>query len=227
MANKTKLEIEKENKALKAEKKALETAKDKLSEEVNAIRAMVEQLMAGKQETLNVENVKSNEIEEEDIDIIPPNKYIRVTSLCQGALYLSTEPYGRGNVVSFYTFGQTRNITFATLEKIVGSNRAMAENGRYYIQDIKAIRLLMLEDEYKDILDLKAIEAIVNNENSNILEVFKSAPKTQKEHVVNMIIKKVLGGGHIDYNQLSKISEIYGKNIITKIEDAKANQENK
>jgi hypothetical protein len=189
---------------------------------------MMKQLMENKVEG-TIESKKNEVVDDdfiEEVDIIHPNAYMRVTSLCQGNLYLTTGEYGTGQLMEFSKFGQTRTMTYDTLEKIVNSNRVMAEKGRYYIQSKKAVRQLMLEDVYEDILNVEAIEALVNGKEPNMIEIFKLAKKAQQEQIVDMIIKNVLNGAPVDYNQLNKISDIYGKDIITKIKDAEENKKN-
>lgn len=217
-----KADLEKENKELKEQNEIL-------GNEVENIKKMLESLMNQKQEKNNALKVEENMATKEeyvdyDLEPIEPNKYIRVTSLCNSRLNLTTERNGKGRVFKFSHFGQTKNIPFQVLEEIVGSNESMAKNGRFFIQDKKAVKLLMLEDAYNKILDEKTINAIVDSKESNLLEVFKMTPKKQQDHIVSMIIKKVVDGSNMDYNQLQAISEIYGKDLITKINDAKNNR---
>lgn len=204
--------FEKENNELKARLDKMEELMSKLLEEKTVAS-----------EESVVENIPEEIVQPEyDLTPIPPNQYIRVTSLCSGKLNLTPRAHGKGNPVTFYGFGQTRNVTYQTLEEIVSANRKMAENGRYYIQNEKAVRLLMLEDTYENILDEKSILAIVENKNSDVLELFKMTPKKQQDHVVAMIVKRVLDGHSIDYNQLNAISQIYGKDLIMRISEAKS-----
>jgi len=211
-----KAELEKENLELKEQN-------EQLGKEVENIKKMLEEIMSSKK---SAPEPKVQKVEEPttDLEPIPQNKYIRVTSLCNSKLNLTTEKYGKGKPFVFNQFGQTKNLTFQVLEEIVGANRKMAENGRFFIQDKHAVKLLMLEDEYSKILDMDTITAIVDSKDSNALEVFKMTPKKQQDHVVSMIIKKVVNGGNIDYNQLHAISEIYGKDLISEINKAKSNK---
>jgi len=216
-------------------KKELELENEQLKEELSGIKEMLSQLMKQKEEEKDSEksivsdsNVVAEKVEEvkyaKDLEPIEQNKYIRVTSLCNSVLNLSTEKYGKGKNITFNRFGQTRNVTYQMLEEIVNANRKLAENGRFFIQDEHAVRLLMLEEDYEKILDEKTITAIVDNKLANLLEVFKMTPKKQQDHVVSLIVKKVVNGGNADYNHLHAISDIYGKNLITMINDAMSNK---
>lgn len=221
-----KAEIEAENKMLANKNKELQNSNKKLEKKFSELEAMVNNLMKSKENVVSeVKEVVSENVATESIVPIEQNKYIRVTSLCNGKLNLTPQTHGKGNPIVFHNFGQTRNITFQVLEEIVGANRKMAENGRYYIQDENAVKLLMLDDVYENILDEKKINTILSNKGNNVLELFKLTPPKQQDHVVSMIIKRVLNGGNIDYNQINAISEIYGKDLIMKINEAKKNKQ--
>jgi hypothetical protein len=216
---KLKSEIEAENLALAKKNKELEKQKNSLENKMDELEAMMKKLM--EQPKVEPREIAS-EVQSNTIMPIASNEYVRVTSLTNGKLNLSTKGSGRGTVFTFMGFGQTKNITYENLENIVNNNRKMAENGLFYIQNEKAVRDLMLDEFYKNILDEDAINAIVKGDGVNISEVFSLASKKQQDQIVNLIIKGAVAGGNIDYNEINKISELYGKDLMNMISEAKS-----
>ena len=221
MAQKLKSEIEAENKQLAKEKRDLEKQNKSLEEKMNKLEEMMNTFMSQKQEEVVVKEV---EVSNSSTEPIPSNEYVRVTSLVNGKLNLSTGGNGRGTVFSFMSFGQTKNINYGNLEEIVNNNRRMAENGLFYIQNQKAVRDLMLEENYENVLTEDAIKAIVKGKGSDIAEMFELSNKKQREQIVKLIIKESLSGGTIDLNEINKISAIYEKDILSMISEAKSNK---
>jgi len=222
MANKTKADIEAENKKLKKENKDTKKNYDELYDKFDKLEEMMKALLDTKNETTDVEPKEEVVVEyKDDNSPIAPNEYVRVTSLCKGKLNLTTKRNGGGTIFRFVSFGQTKNITYQNLEEIVNNNRSFAEKGYYYIQNKKAVRDLMLEEYYENLLDDDAIKSLLEGKNSNMVEVFSIANQTQKEQIVGLLIKHVVNGGKSDRNQLYAISGIYGRDIAAMIEDAK------
>jgi len=214
---KLKAEIEKENKELMKENKNLKVEQGKMNDKMSKLEEMMEKLM-NQQATTPI--VQTQPIDNSN-QPIPPNEYVRVTSLIRGKLNVSTERFGRGTVFHFNAFGQTKNINYQTLENIVNNNRSFAEKGYFFIHNKKAVRDLMLEEHYESILSREDMVEIIENKSSNIVGLFETSNEDQRQQIVELLVEHVAGGGNIDFNKLVAMSDIYGKDISVMIKDVK------
>jgi RecJ-like exonuclease len=214
---KLKAEIEKENKLLLKENKNLKSEQETMKKQMTKIEEMMEMLMNKQAEPA----VRPMEEFVDSNQPIPPNEYVRVTSLVRGKLNVSTERFGRGTIFHFSAFGQTKNINYQTLENIVNNNRSFAEKGYFFIHNSKAVKDLMLEEYYKNILSREDMVEIIENKGSDIVELFKTSNDSQRQQIVELLVEHVAKGGNIDFNKLNIMSSIYEKDISVMITEVK------
>jgi hypothetical protein len=149
---------------------------------------------------------------------------IKVISLCPYMLNLVTEKngQGQGRVYSFAHFGEVKRIVFSDLNKIVESNRHFLEQGFFYIMDQRCIRYFGIEETYENILTKESIETILEGKSNDVVSLFKSANDTQKELIIDLIIKKMLNDPEsVDLNLIDKISRASGVKIQEEAEKAR------
>jgi hypothetical protein len=152
---------------------------------------------------------------------ISANEYIKVMSLCNSAMTLSTKPRGQGKLFNFAKFGDIKKMLYSELSDIINVHPNFLEAGYFYVLDKRAISELVLDDLYEKILNKDQILEILNS-SPNAVDLFTSANDKQREIIVSFLIEKVRDGLPVDFNLVSRISEISGVKIVEKAEDAKS-----
>ena len=164
-----------------------------------------------------------DEYEDDEIDI-SPQKYITVISLTPNQLNLSTQPRGKGKVVSFSEFGQQKRVMYNNLVDIIDANPGFLERGCYYIAEKRVIRKHGLDDLYSTLLTKQVIEDIVSKSMSDedMTTLYKSANKTQQGVIIDLIVHKLMSDDKsIDMNMVANVSKISGVDLLKQVEDNK------
>lgn len=188
--------------------------------EISAMKDMMLQLqMQMQQMMLSSNQTQTTQVPQEEF--INIYKAIPVMSLFDGMLNLSTQPNGQGKSYTFNRFGEVRNIVYSDLRDIIGSNFSFAKEGLFYVMDEKIVFENGLTEYYEKMLNKEAIENIIETDKENILNIFDSAPKSQKETIVDIIVGKMAKGESFDLNKVSIISDKIGKDINTMVKDLK------
>lgn len=188
--------------------------------EISAMKDMMLQLqMQMQQMMLSSNQTQTTQAPQEEF--INIYKAIPVMSLFDGMLNLSTQPNGQGKSYTFNRFGEVRNIVYSDLRDIIGSNFSFAKEGLFYVMDEKIVFENGLTEYYEKMLNKEAIENIIETDKENILNIFDSAPKSQKETIVDIIVGKMAKGESFDLNKVSIISDKIGKDINTMVKDLK------
>ncbi|MGL5767089.1 MAG: hypothetical protein ACRCX8_15750 [Sarcina sp.] len=198
----TKLELEQENKELK-------TSLGEMQSQFEQMQKMMQQLMSSQPQ--------QQVVQEKPLT----SKKIKVISLIDNELNMTTEPMGQGRIFSFPKFGYEHRIKFDDLEDIVHVHRWLFEKGLAYICDHDAIVELGLEEECEAILDKKGIESIAKLESPEDVAMFKGLSKDMQEKVSDMIAKAIVNGENRDLNKLSEIQRDTGFDIQKLAQDMK------
>ena len=206
---------------------SVETNKDK--ETIDALQKQIEEL---KQMLMQKEQVfKEEPVEDVKISDIPeepnPNKQIRLISLYYGELNLSTEPFGRGKIVSFSKYGEVKNVLYNTLIDIVNNNRKFSENGYYYILDKNAVYHLGLAEYYEDkILTKEILDNICNYSKEEIEDILSNASEEQKDVLIHNLVNKIYNNKPVDLNKCDVISKYCNVDIMAKVSEMREVQKN-
>ena len=165
--------------------------------------------------------------EQEDNTGIPLDAYIEVMSLVPFKLNLSTEKMGKGRQFSFSRYGEIKRILYNDLASIFENYRTFMEQGYFYILSQKVIRKHGLDDMYLDILSKEEIDKILSFDLKSAIPLYKKAGVIQREIIDGMLVKIVKNKAvsDIDFNIISKISEIGGRNILEIAQDMKKLEE--
>lgn len=197
MAVKTKTELEQE---LKEKDNALLTMQKQMEE----MQKMMAQL--AKQQPVETATVKEKLSADEDIVVV---------NLCEGELNLSTEGLGQGTVYTFNQKGEELPIPLADLKAIVRSNKSFAQGGAFYILDERAVKECKLATHYKRLLTDEQILNLFDNSADKVIELYKLAPKTQQDIIVDAIINKRYNKEKVDANILLELGELCGKDLMS------------
>lgn len=205
-----------------ATQKTKSELESELKQKDSALVAMQEKIELLMQQMSELSTHKNDSANSNIDNIMLANEKIKVISLIDYPLYLSTEEYGTGKKYSFPHYGYEHNIKFNDLEDIVHLTRSFAEKGIYYITDRQVVEELGLEDAYKTILDKDKIDLILNLESELAVSLFAGANREIQESLVDMMIVKINEENKVyDLNLLEKINTIYGKDIKKIAEDSK------
>lgn len=193
---------------------------EELEKKVADLSSMLEQLLKQKEQ----EKPQARMAEQ-----VSPNEFIKVMSLLNNKLNLSTQPHGRGKTFSFDRFGEVKNILYSDLIEINNNQKNFMEAGYYYILDDRVIDAENLADVYEKILDKKQIESIISNKEGAVAMFQKANPK-QQNVIVGFITEKILNGEVIDFNIVNEINKACSVDINKKVQDtleARKSQEEK
>jgi hypothetical protein len=147
---------------------------------------------------------------------ISPNDMIEVVSLCNDKLNLNTKNHGEGNRYSFEEFGETKNIMFSEIAQIKETQRNFARKGYFFVNNVAAVRMLGLEEDYKKILSAEKIKEILANSLDSD-KLLKSANVGQQGIIANMLIGMLVEGRDVDMNLVRKVSDISGVDINQRV----------
>lgn len=154
-------------------------------------------------------------------DIIPPNKQIKVMSLCYGILNLSSDGYGGGKVHTFQKFGQVKNILYSDLMDIIVAHDSFLKSGKFIILDEDVIKFNGLEEDTADILTADVLGKILEFEDKEIEVFLEKCPSQQIDMMARMILDMMMKDEYVDLNKVKLISNKYGKDLYRLAEDGK------
>jgi hypothetical protein len=159
-----------------------------------------------------IEDSKSNESKGRIVEDVAPNERIKVMSLVNNPLTLSTMKSGRGKRFEFDRFGETRNILYSDLLDVNNNHKNFLEAGFYYILDDRVVALEGLEDVYEHILTKDKIEKVLSNE-KDAIELFQKANPKQQDVVIRLIKSKLINNEPIDFNLVNELTRVSGRKI--------------
>ena len=198
MAVKTKTELEQE---LKEKDNALLTMQKQMEE----MQKMVAQL--AKQQPV-VTTLVSEE------DKLSADEDISVVNLCEGELNISTEGFGKGTVYTFNYKGEELPIPLIDLKAIVRNNKSFAQGGAFYILDERAVKECKLATHYKKMLSDEQMLSLFDNSADKVIELYKLAPKTQQDIIVDAVVNKRYNKEKVDANILLELGKLCGRDLM-------------
>jgi len=154
-------------------------------------------------------------------DDIKSDKLIRVMSLCNHQLNLSTSNEKGARHWTFNRFGEVKQIPYNMLLQIIENHPTFTESGIYYIMNKDVVRKHGLLEFYDNILTKEKMDDIINANDREAVEVYKTANKRQKEIINTMIVEKVRDGEEIDLNIVYAIGRAGGIDLVAKADEAK------
>ena len=161
---------------------------------------------------------KSKEVTNQDIS---PNAYVKIMSLIDHEMNLSTENFGKGKTLTFEYFGEVKKCLYSELVAIIYRHKNFFDQGKFYVLDDGRgiISELGYDDIYEHILPKDKIERILDS-NPEAFNLFQSANEGQQKIIIDMLVKKVRDGGVVDHNLIAEISRSSGIKIEERIEQA-------
>ena len=197
--------------------KRLPENNEDLKKQVEDLTKLVEKLMGEKVNSIpETENIEDDEVK------IDHDAYIKVMSLCSHTLTLSTKMGGKGGKsFNFEKFGQVKRILYYDLVDIIENHQNFLNDGLFMILDKKVIRRHGLDELYTKLLTKENMERILEGNESDAVNLFKTANKKQQESICNLIIIEMVNGRDIDLNFVDRLSRVVGFDLIKKVEESK------
>ena len=195
----------------------------KLEDQISQLTEIMKMMMGSqnKEEPVTKEDLVTEVNEEIEYAEPNPNKQIRIVSLCYGSLNLSTEPFGKGRLLSFSKYGESKMVLYSTLIDIVNNNRKFAEQGLFYILDKDAVYYLGLSEFYKNIIPIDSVDKIFNYSTKEIESMLSNINDSQKQSIAHTIADKMYAGIDFDLNKVSIIDKCCGTDIIGMVREMK------
>jgi hypothetical protein len=157
----------------------------------------------------------------ENYEKIDGREYIKIMSLSNIPLNLTTEPMGRGRLFQLLKFGEVKRVMYDDLVKIVYNHPTFTQSGRFIILNSSVVHELGYEEDYVKILDKKKIESILENK-QNALDLYRSANEVQKKIIHEFLIRKVRDDlASVDMNLIVQIKQVSNIDIIAESEKIK------
>lgn len=144
---------------------------------------------------------------------VPFRQYIRVMSLTNHHLTVSTDGYGNGTVYNFINYGQVQSIIYEDLAKIIHSNPRFAKEGYFFVMDPRVVRIHNMEKDYEKILNKQTIDNILDMSAETIKALVHNTTPHIKKTIASMVIEKLTNGEEIDLNKVRVISLESGTDI--------------
>lgn len=175
-----------------------------LEKTVSDLTAMVQLLLK--------QNASSNKTTDGERDVT-------FISLCNHILNLSTEPYGRGTIYTFNTFGEEQPIPYSDARKIIRSNKDFIKGGKCYIADDDIIRIEHLTNDYKKILSKDELLELLSADRNKFKEIFNAMTETQREIFRDVVVEKLYKDRNsVDMNIVQYINESLGIDILKSLD---------
>lgn len=199
---------------------------EELSKENKFLKEKIDQLLslqAKKEATAIVELLKDDEeVMDEFNEIkISQDDYIKIVSLCDNPLYMSSLGFGKGKQWSWEKFGDTKRIVYSDVVAIMENYQRFLKKGYFYIADKRVIRRHGLDDLYATILSKEKIQKILGCNDDTSVELFSNANEEQRPMILRMIVSKIARGENMDLNIVDKISRIAKVNIVEQAKEMK------
>jgi len=192
-----------------------------LKNELSEMKEMLKQLMKTQSKTVEESPVPQAEPSDdmfdmdEQLDIIPLNTYINVTSLFNGVLTLKGD---NGKTMKFDNFGITLPMTFQDLSAACSNSRRFAQEGFFFIHNKQAIKSLYLTDDYKKFINKNTLENIITLPAEKIASMYKNTTNTLKDTIIDLIVKGIVANDpqYLDRTKIYKLSELIAVDIYRK-----------
>ena len=148
------------------------------------------------------------------------DEFIEIVSLTPYKLNLSTEQGGKGRVVKFEKFGDSRRVSYSDLVRIIDTNQSFLESGYFYILDERVVKKHGLSYAYDTILTKDKLERVFDL-SPNSVALYKSAGEAQRKFIHQIILDKLIKNTDVDLNVISQIEKIGGISLIQSANEAK------
>lgn len=190
---------------------------DEKDELLKQMMAKIAELEAQIKDTNTKEiNTATTTVEKSNVQV----SRVKVVSLLENQLNLSTEPNGAGKVFTFNKLGDMVTMRVSDLEDVLSipSYREQAEKGYFYICDANIVEEQDLTYAYEKINDEKSIRKIEALDDDSCVDMFLGLKDELQTSIATKMAEDLTKGKALDRNRLAKI-KIEGGIDIEKMAD--------
>lgn len=161
------------------------------------------------------ETLKKQPTRKDAEDTLSSDDEIEVMSLFSGTLNLYTEGFGTGQKYPFEDgYGSIIDIPLGDLKLIVRNNNKIAKDGYFYIMNEEAVNACRLKTAYENLLSADQMEQLTRATDEQVITLYKSAPNSQKELIVEYFANKKANKEPVSQNVLFQLAELSGKKLL-------------
>lgn len=191
--------VENKQEAFLNEEKVYKEENQQLKDKIQEMEAQLSKLI---QQLDNVTKVSNNNEPKKE-------KNITFINLTPGTLVL------KGSQVWKIEGQFTQRVFLEREARIILNNMPNTiRTGLVYIADNDFIRENDLEEIYQILLDDKQMKNLFNQNFDKVIEIYKSAPKSQQQIIIKMIKNKKSNGEYIDANILIQLGKLCGEDLL-------------
>lgn len=175
-----------------------------LMEQVASLTKQVEDAKNEKTDLQQLVDVLKNN-QGSNLDKLPTK--VKVISLLENQLNLSTQPNGTGKIYTFSKLGDSKIIRMQDLEEILSivQYREQAEKGYYYICNADVVEEFGLTEEYEKIMNDKVLAEVETLKSDNAVDIFVGLNKTVQGSLARKMAENIASGARLDRNKLEDI----------------------
>lgn len=181
---------------LKEKLEQSEKEKNDMMDMIKALQAQM-QLLASTQSGGQV-TIKQNE------DL---TRTVKVTCLIDNTYNLSTEPLGGGKTFTFKKFGETKNVMFTDMQKILEIYKKDFEIGRAILGSKKDYEDLNLGYAYEKVLTQDKMEQLITLSDKESIDIILDMDEGMQDDVMNLIAERMAKGESYDYNRIKELED--------------------
>ena len=153
-------------------------------------------------------------------------RYIKVTSMVNGLVTLTTGSYGRGKPFNIDKLLGTIQILDTDLRNIIDSNHGLITKGVIYIEDESFIDEKGLRPEFENKITPSEMREFYSYKNdAKCLEIFNKATEFQRRSMFLKFCSDCSTNTTISANLMDKIGKLMGKNVFEMVETSKQYEE--
>lgn len=157
---------------------------------------------------------------------------IKVANLIPNLHTLSTEPNGQGRGNKDYVFrkfGETKNIPFMDLQKIISHCEERFAKGYVVLPSQKDYEDLQIGYVYDSVLSKDRLEKVVELSDESSVDIILGLDEEMQEKVCGIIANKIVDGFKYDYNRIKELEDngIMVSELVSIIKESKVVEEDK
>ena len=205
--------------AKKTETKKVVEKKDDIIEEVKEENIVNEKETLKKQNEELVDIIKQMKEEINNLKTVQPNiivqqngnsdltRTVKVTSLMNNTLVLTTMPNGKGNAFTFEKYGDTLNIKFTEIQSVLQSHSNMFEDGLVVLENEKDYEDLGIGYLYGKVLSKKEMDKVLSLEEDEDIDIILEMSDTLLDSTLRKISENINNGVNYNYNRIKVLQD--------------------
>lgn len=203
-------ETQKTTKPIKVDASTQDNKAQDWEKKIEAMNKQIEALSKALEQKDSSANTRVYIDLDEDIDVI---------SLCNNKLNLATGGLGKGQIYTFFEFGQVVPIPYKDLKEIIVNNRSFYEKGYFAIDSSKAVAALRLAKIAEKLPTFDDLTNVFKKDISTAKKILKMTTKEQKEMLAQHVIDKLVHNENVDMNLVKIIGDAVDADLAAAAKD--------